>query len=65
MSLAGSGNSEMDSSKVDDESQRSVNDGDWICPDSQYVTPFPTDSLRLAPLRFYGIVFVAWTSQLH
>ena len=25
----------MDSSKVDDESQRSVNDGDWICPDSQ------------------------------
>lgn len=29
-------NSEMDA-KVDDENQRSVNEGDWICPDSQYV----------------------------
>ncbi|XP_053984577.1 zinc finger Ran-binding domain-containing protein 2-like isoform X1 [Hylaeus volcanicus] len=25
----------MDNSKVDEDSQRSVNDGDWICPDSQ------------------------------
>ncbi|XP_017876823.1 zinc finger Ran-binding domain-containing protein 2 [Ceratina calcarata] len=25
----------MDSAKVDDENQRSINDGDWICPDSQ------------------------------
>lgn len=25
----------MDSSKVDEESQRNINDGDWICPDSQ------------------------------
>ncbi|EFN82924.1 Zinc finger Ran-binding domain-containing protein 2 [Harpegnathos saltator] len=25
----------MDGGKVDDENQRSVNDGDWVCPDSQ------------------------------
>lgn len=29
---------EMDG-KVDDENQRGVNDGDWVCPDSQYVVP--------------------------
>ena len=28
----------MDNSKVDEENQRNINDGDWICPDSQYVT---------------------------
>lgn len=27
----------MDNSKVDEENQRNINDGDWICPDSQYV----------------------------
>lgn len=26
---------EMDNSKVDEDSQRNMNDGDWICPDSQ------------------------------
>lgn len=25
----------MDGGKVDDENQRNVNDGDWVCPDSQ------------------------------
>ncbi|XP_048264045.1 zinc finger Ran-binding domain-containing protein 2 isoform X1 [Bombus affinis] len=25
----------MDNSKVDEENQRNINDGDWICPDSQ------------------------------
>lgn len=27
----------MDVNKVDEDNQRSINDGDWVCPDSQYV----------------------------
>lgn len=27
----------MDSAKVDEDTQQRINDGDWLCVDSQYV----------------------------
>jgi len=42
--------------KVDDENQRGVNDGDWICPDSQYVV-IPLTIYILGPSSCFSYVF--------
>lgn len=44
----------MDNNKVEDENQRNINDGDWICPDSQYVDFFKDNIiLYKISLTFY------------
>ena len=48
----------MDSSKADDENQRNINDGDWICPDSQYVAFLEATSPTESALRFQCFNFI-------